>query len=79
MGWELMGRKAYRFGDYKIVGTRPPPYGTGEWELYNVKADSVEKNDLATLDPKLLKEMITRWKKYAKKNGVVLPDEMGAY
>jgi arylsulfatase len=78
MGWELMGRKAYRFGDIKIVHALPP-YGTGKWELYNLKSDLLEQNDLSVSNPELLKSMVVRWNEYAKANGVILPDWVSGY
>ena len=78
MGWELMGRKAYRFEQWKIVNAQPP-YGKGEWELYNLDKDPLEMNDLAEKNSSQLHKMIHRWDAYAKSNGVILPDWVSGY
>lgn len=71
-GWELFGRPAYRYGDWKISRFLPP-LGNGEWQLYNLADDTSEQKDLAKDKPKILQEMIARWHKYAEKNGIILP------
>lgn len=69
-GWELMGRKALRKGDWKIVLANAP-WGTGEWELYNVARDRSELNNLAKKNPAKLKEMLAEYDAYSKANGVL--------
>ncbi len=72
-GWEIFGRPAYRYGNWKITRFLPP-LGNGQWQLYNLENDTSEQNDLAREKPKLLREMVARWHKYAEDNCVVLPD-----
>jgi len=36
MDWELMGSKAYRHGDWKIVQTTAQRGGDAQWRLFNV-------------------------------------------
>jgi hypothetical protein len=45
--------------------------GTGEWELFDLKQDSGELNDLGKKHPQKLKELVTRWELYEKENGVL--------
>ncbi|MFZ4552613.1 MAG: arylsulfatase [Aquabacterium sp.] len=68
-GWELFGQKAYRQGDWKIVYS-VPPYGTGTWQLFNLKNDRGEQQDLATQHPEKLAELVTAYKVYVHRNGV---------
>lgn len=70
MGWELFGRKAIRKGDWKIIDNNEP-YGKSRWELYNLKNDPFERDDLSSFEAKKLAEMITLWDQYAKENGVI--------
>jgi arylsulfatase len=46
----LFGIRAYRLGDWKILQL-PPPYGTGQWQLYDLSKDPGETNDLASRPP----------------------------
>ncbi|MBW1860210.1 MAG: hypothetical protein JRI70_09115 [Deltaproteobacteria bacterium] len=49
----------------------PHPFGTGEWELYNIKQDPAEMNDLSSEYPEKIKEMVALWEQYKKDNGVL--------
>ncbi len=64
--WEHTGNLALRCGDWKIVASENQP-----WELYNLKEDRSELRNLAREKPKLLREMVYRWQKYADEIGVV--------
>ncbi len=70
VGYELFGLKAFFVGDWKILWM-PEPFGTGEWELFDVKQDPAEMNDLSAQHPDRLEEMIARWEQYKKDNGVL--------
>jgi arylsulfatase len=78
VGWEFGGMKAYRQGDWKVVWL-PIPFGTNEWQLYNLKDDPGEINDLALKYPDKITEMIGLWKDYAKETGVVLPEGLDVF
>ena len=73
LGFEIYGMLSYRFGEWKIL-KMPSPYGTGQWQLYNLKNDLSEQTDLAGEKPDILKELIEKYELYADKNGVVVPD-----
>lgn len=77
MGWELGGRKALRKGDWKIVYSNKP-WGTGEWELYNLANDRAETHDLAAKHPEKLKELVAEWPRYVAGNGVIEIDNLAA-
>ncbi len=49
----------------------PPPFGSGEWELYNLAADPAEMNDLASEQPERLESMIEMWERYKQENTVL--------
>ncbi|MBU2945509.1 arylsulfatase [Zobellia uliginosa] len=57
--------KAYRKGDWKIAWSKDKD--GKKWELYNLKEDPIELNDLATNYPKKLNTMIDRWHEWAKR------------
>ncbi len=70
VGYELFGMKAYFDGDWKILWM-PPPFGPGEWQLYNVKDDPAEMVDLGDQDPSRRAEMIAQWEQYKDDMGVL--------
>ncbi len=65
--WEHQGNRAVRKGDWKIVSFYPD----NVWELYNVKNDRTELNNLAAQDPEKLNELIALYDAWTKKAGVV--------
>jgi arylsulfatase len=72
VSWEMLGFRAVRKGDYKLVWL-PLPFGNDDWQLYDLSKDPAELNDLSQERPELRKEMIGIWKQYSKDVGVVLP------
>lgn len=78
-GWELLGRGAIRKGDWKAVFI-PKPKGTEAWQLYNLKSDPGEVDDLAEQEPEILKELLVHWDQYVMENGVIpMQPELGEY
>ncbi|MEO5603033.1 MAG: arylsulfatase [Cyclobacteriaceae bacterium] len=74
MGWELFGRGAIRKGKWKISKIEPP-FGKGEFELFDLEKDPTESTDLSGEFPEKYSEMLSHWKAYVKDNGVILLDE----
>jgi len=72
VSWEMLGFRAVRKGDFKLVWL-PLPFGNDDWQLYDLSKDPAELNDLSREWPKLRKEMIGIWKQYSEEVGVVLP------
>jgi arylsulfatase len=70
VGYELFGLKAFFDGDWKIL-QMPPPFASGEWELYNLKENPAETVDLSSEYPQKLEEMIALWEQYQKDNTVL--------
>ena len=77
-GWELFAKRAIRQGDWKIT-LQAKPYGSGEWQLYNLKTDPSEQKNLAAKAPGKLRSMVRLWEQYARKNGVIIPDRVSGY
>ena len=78
LGWELFAKRAIRQGDWKIT-LQAKPYGSGEWQLYNLKTDPSEQKNLAAKAPVKLRSMTRLWEQYARKNGVIIPDRVSGY
>ncbi len=71
--WEHEGNAAVRVGDMKLVR-----FGReGAWELYDLKADRTEQNDLAAARPELAREMAEKWNAWAKRANAILVEEPG--
>ena len=70
VGYELFGLKAFIDGDWKIL-RMPRPFASGEWELYNLKQDPGEIEDLSSEYPEKVEEMVAMWERYRKDNTVL--------
>lgn len=67
---ELHGSKYARQGDWKIALQGTTELGTGNWELYNLKNDRGETQNLAQSNPAKLQELVDVYNKYTQQNGV---------
>jgi arylsulfatase A-like enzyme len=72
VNWELFGCRAVRKREFKLLSL-PKPFGTGDWQLYDLEYDPGELNDLSTQRRGLRDEMAELWEKYARETGAVLP------
>ncbi|MBP6298904.1 MAG: arylsulfatase [Arenimonas sp.] len=72
-GWQLFGNRAIRQDDWKLMWMCEP-FGTSQWQLYNLKDDPGETIDLASKHPDIRKQLEKHWDEYVKTNNVILPD-----
>ncbi|MDG1996611.1 MAG: sulfatase-like hydrolase/transferase [Emcibacteraceae bacterium] len=70
--WEFLGRQAVRKGDWKLV-QHAQPYGAGDWELYNLKNDPTETEDLAAQSPEIITQLVQEWEVYKANNNIIMP------
>lgn len=65
--WEHEGNAAIRVGDEKLVrlGAR------GNWELFDMKRDRTEQNDLAAEQPDKVATLAKQWRQWAKSANVL--------
>ena len=75
MAWEIFGNHAVRQGDWKLVW-QYKPYGTEQWELFNLAADPGERHDLAAEQPEKVKALLALWDDYVRANNVILPSRV---
>lgn len=77
--WEHEMNRAYRSGDWKLVSKghlmnggygRWQNYSVDSWELYNVKEDRAEMNDLSGQYPEKVQELTALWEMHALRTGV---------
>ena len=78
--WEHEGNRAVRQGDWKLVSTSDfnsfihdqiDELPKSDWELFNLKKDRAEMNNLADEFPDRVEEMAAAWLVWAKETGIV--------
>ena len=72
LAWELFGNRALRQNNWKIRW-QWKPFGTGDWELYDLATDPGERTNLTTTQPDKLVALLKLWDDYAVTNNVILP------
>jgi arylsulfatase len=70
IGYELHGTRAYIKGDWKAL-QMPVPMGSGEWELFNLREDPGELNNLARQESERLSELVLEHQDYEASHGVI--------
>lgn len=71
-GWELFGLRAIREGHWKALYMNAPR-GKDRWELYHMKDDPGEINDLAEEHPDVLERLVSHWEVYYAETGMFDP------
>ncbi len=70
--WEHEGNRAVRQGDWKLVSLFNYKENTPEpWELYNIKEDRTETNDLASKRPEKVTELSKLYNEWADRTNVL--------
>lgn len=70
--WEHEGNRAIRVGDWKLVSQYDnKDKKFMDWELYNLKEDRSELNDLSLSESQIKAKMITEYENWANRVGVV--------
>jgi len=78
VAYELFGRQSIRKGKWKAEWLEKP-YGTAQWELYNLENDLGQQTNLAESEPDILRELMVDWDTYIEQNEITLPDRPTAY
>jgi arylsulfatase len=65
--WEHEGNAAVRVGDEKLVRTGR----NGPWELYNLKTDRTEQQNLADANPDKVQQLTAIWTRWAERAHVI--------
>ena len=71
LGWELWGNRAIRQGDWKISWLSDP-FGTDDWQLFNLSEDLGEQRDLSAKFPEKKQQLVALWDQYVETNGVII-------
>jgi arylsulfatase len=77
-GAELFGKRVVRAGPWKLVHM-PEPYGSDEWQLFNIADDLGESKDVSADYPEKTAELKRHWEEYARENNVIIPDWVSGY
>lgn len=72
IAWESLGWRAVRQGRWKATWFASP-FGTDDWQLFDLTSDLAERNDLADKNREKLNELILLWEDYADEVGIVMP------
>ncbi|MDB4986706.1 MAG: arylsulfatase [Myxococcaceae bacterium] len=73
---ELFGRRYVRKDQWKLTWIEAP-YGTSDWQLYNIDQDRGETTDVSAQQPDVRSSLTSEWDKYVTRVGVVLPNTPG--
>ena len=76
--WELLGRRAVRRGDWKLV-LMESPWGPGEWELFDLANDPGETKNMAAEHRDIVMQLKAAWHDYEGDNEVLLVERPPAY
>jgi arylsulfatase len=63
--WEHEGNRAVRQGDWKLVALHK-----NEWELYNLRTDPLEKNNLIKQEPEIASDLLSEYERWSREHGV---------
>jgi arylsulfatase A-like enzyme len=72
MYWRATPSSIIRKGDWKLMQF----FESGKIELYNIKQDLSEKNDLADSHPEKLSELLKELKRWQSKTKAVIPTRL---
>jgi arylsulfatase len=70
LAWEFFDWRAVRLGDWKATWIAEP-FGSGDWQLFDVAKDPGESRDLADQYPDVTQDLANKWESYADEVGVV--------
>jgi arylsulfatase A-like enzyme len=73
---ELFGRRFVQRRNWKALWTEPP-WGPGQWALYDIEKDRGETTDLALSRPDVVAELEAQWQSYVAEVGIVIPAVVG--
>ena len=70
LAWEFFDWRAVRTTDWKATWITEP-FGIGDWQLFDMRVDPGESNDVADQYPDIAQEPANAWDIYAYEVGVV--------
>lgn len=78
---EFNGNRSFYSDGWKLVTLHRPgaPYDDGEWELYDIRTDPTERDDLAGRHPELVARLSAAWDRAAWDNKVFPLNDFTGY
>jgi arylsulfatase len=73
VGFEVNGHGSLHAGNWKIVHSGN--FSGARWQLFDMNSAAGERIDLSTANPERLDAMLSLWKEFAERNGIVISDE----
>jgi arylsulfatase len=70
LGFEFIGQRALRQGDWKLLSLHEP-FGTADWQLFNVREDPAELRDLSAEEPTKMAELMAGWDAYVEQFNII--------
>ncbi len=70
LAWEFFDWYAVRTAAWKATWIREP-FGSGNWQLFDMAVDPGESNDVAVQHPEVIQELANKWDVYADEVGIV--------
>jgi arylsulfatase len=66
---ELFGRVSLIQGNWKMTFSNAP-WGTGKWELFDIRRDPTELHNLAAQEPQVTRSLLSQWQDCQARNGI---------
>jgi arylsulfatase len=76
LAWEFFDWHAVRTAAWKATWIREP-FGASDWQLFDMKVDPGESNDVADQYPEVIQDLADKWDVYADEVGVVPREATG--
>ena len=70
LGFEFIGQRALRQGDWKLLSLHEP-FGTADWQLFNLAEDPAELRDLSAEEPGKKAELLAGWDEYVDQFNII--------
>ncbi len=70
LGFEFIGQRALRQGDWKLLSLHEP-WGTEDWQLFNLVEDPAELRDLSAEEPGKKAELLAGWDEYVEQFNII--------
>ena len=70
LAWEFFDWNAVRTEAWKATWIREP-FGSGDWQLFDMAVDPGESNDVSAQHPEVMQELADKWDVYADEVGIV--------
>ena len=77
IGWEILGARALRQDNWKIIFRAGSGAKSGRWALYDLTRDPAEMHDLSAQRPGIYRRLLASWEEYVDENNVILPGSTG--